>query len=131
MPGPVDTRGLQLWVNLKKEFKMVNPNYQEKNPEDVPSTKQNGVFVKGKQSAAVSCSANMAWLAGTGLGSGTKGKLGSAWVSALVGAWPGTQKHVGGDVVSWIGEVGLGHWGRSGLSGDNCNLVLLGEKENL
>ena len=89
MPGPVDTRGLQLWVNLKKEFKMVKPNYQEKNPEDVPSTKQNGVFVKGKQSAAVSCSANMAWLAGTGLGSGTKGKLGSAWVSALVGAWHG------------------------------------------
>ena len=29
MPGPVDTRGLQLWVNLKKEFKMTDPNYQE------------------------------------------------------------------------------------------------------
>ena len=23
MPGPVDTRGLQLWVNLKKKDKMV------------------------------------------------------------------------------------------------------------
>ncbi len=47
MPGPVDTRGLQLWVNLKKVHKMVEPNYQELNPEQVPSTKQNGVFVKG------------------------------------------------------------------------------------
>jgi redox-sensitive bicupin YhaK (pirin superfamily) len=47
MPGPVDTRGLQLWVNLRKEHKMVQPNYQELNPEDVKTAKQNGVLVKG------------------------------------------------------------------------------------
>ena len=29
MPGPIDTRGLQLWVNLKNEHKMVEPKYQE------------------------------------------------------------------------------------------------------
>ena len=29
MPGPLDTRGLQLWVNLKNEHKMVEPKYQE------------------------------------------------------------------------------------------------------
>jgi redox-sensitive bicupin YhaK (pirin superfamily) len=44
MPGPVDTRGLQLWVNLRKEHKMVQPNYQELNPEDVKTAKQNGVL---------------------------------------------------------------------------------------
>ena len=29
MPGPVRTRGLQLWVNLASGDKMVEPAYQE------------------------------------------------------------------------------------------------------
>ena len=29
MPGPVRTRGLQLWVNLASTDKMVEPAYQE------------------------------------------------------------------------------------------------------
>lgn len=46
MPGFVDTRGLQLWVNLKKEFKMVEPSYQELQSEDIPKAQENGVQVK-------------------------------------------------------------------------------------
>jgi len=46
MPGPVDTRGLQLWVNLKKEFKMVDPSYQELEAKDIPVGETNGVHVK-------------------------------------------------------------------------------------
>ncbi len=48
MPGPVDTHGLQLWVNLRKAHKMVEPNYQEMNAEEVKSASQNGVSVKGE-----------------------------------------------------------------------------------
>ena len=46
---PVGTemcRGLQLWVNLKKEFKMCQPEYQELKDEDIPNTKDSGVYVK-------------------------------------------------------------------------------------
>ena len=46
MPGKVDTRGLQLWVNLKKEFKMVEPDYQELQAKDIPSGETDGVKVK-------------------------------------------------------------------------------------
>lgn len=31
-PGIPDPRGLQLWVDLPKEFKMVEPSYQELGP---------------------------------------------------------------------------------------------------
>ena len=48
MPGPVDTRGLQLWVNLRKVHKMVAPNYQEMKGEEVKIGSQNGVTVKGE-----------------------------------------------------------------------------------
>ena len=40
---------------------------------------------------AVSCVAGVYRLVGAGLGSGTMGKLGRAWVGAWVGAW-----HCGG-----------------------------------
>ena len=40
-----------------------------------------------KDAAAVSCSANVAWLAGTGLGFWLTGKLGRAWVGAWVSVW--------------------------------------------
>ncbi|PAV23244.1 pirin domain-containing [Pyrrhoderma noxium] len=36
-PGHPDPRGLQLWVDLPKKFKMVDPSYQELDPEGVPS----------------------------------------------------------------------------------------------
>ena len=39
-------RGLQLWVNLNKEFKMCQPAYQELFDDDIPRTKDNGVWVK-------------------------------------------------------------------------------------
>ncbi|XP_060567284.1 pirin-like isoform X2 [Ruditapes philippinarum] len=38
--------GLQLWVNLSKQNKMVEPAYQELLDKDIPKTKQNGVSVK-------------------------------------------------------------------------------------
>jgi len=46
MPGPVDTHGMQLWVNLKKEFKMVDPSYQELEAKDIPVAETDGVHVK-------------------------------------------------------------------------------------
>jgi len=46
MPGPVDTRGLQLWVNLKSDLKMCEPTYQEIEAKDIPSKSENGITVK-------------------------------------------------------------------------------------
>ena len=46
--GPV--RGLQLWVNLAKEFKMVEPEYQEHSPGEIVTKEANGVNVKGTHS---------------------------------------------------------------------------------
>lgn len=34
--GSPDPRGLQLWVDLPKQFKMVDPSYQELSPEEIP-----------------------------------------------------------------------------------------------
>lgn len=42
--GPI--RGLQLWVNLAREFKMVEPEYQEHSPEEIVTKSKNGVKVK-------------------------------------------------------------------------------------
>ena len=49
MPSADDgqCRGLQLWVNLAKEFKMVEPEYQEHSPDDIVTKSMNGVKVKG------------------------------------------------------------------------------------
>jgi hypothetical protein len=38
--------GLQLWVNLSKENKMIEPHYQELKSEDIPIRSKNGVTVK-------------------------------------------------------------------------------------
>ena len=46
MPGPCSTRGLQLWVNLKKQDKMVEPAYQEHLSTDIPTKREDGVSVK-------------------------------------------------------------------------------------
>jgi len=46
MPGWERTRGLQLWVNLAKEFKMVEPSYQELLSTEIPSATTDGVTVK-------------------------------------------------------------------------------------
>lgn len=39
-------KGLQLWVNLKKEYKMVEPRYQELVSKDIPVVSKDGVTVK-------------------------------------------------------------------------------------
>ena len=44
--GEAANRGLQLWVNLKKEDKMVKPAYQELLDKDIPKVTQDGVTVK-------------------------------------------------------------------------------------
>lgn len=36
-PGEPEPRGLQLWVDLPKQYKMVAPSYQELDPEKIPS----------------------------------------------------------------------------------------------
>ncbi|KIK93158.1 hypothetical protein PAXRUDRAFT_12811 [Paxillus rubicundulus Ve08.2h10] len=41
-PGCPEPRGLQLWVDLPKEFKMVEPSYQELGPESIPVAYPNG-----------------------------------------------------------------------------------------
>jgi len=48
MPGQQMTRGLQLWVNLAKEFKMIEPSYQEHTNEQIPKAEKGGVKVKGE-----------------------------------------------------------------------------------
>ncbi len=40
-------RGLQLWVNLAKEFKMTEPVYQEHAKDQIISAEKDGVTVKG------------------------------------------------------------------------------------
>ncbi|KAF7293838.1 hypothetical protein HMN09_01179700 [Mycena chlorophos] len=46
-PGHPDPRGLQLWVNLPKQYKMVEPSYQELGPAEIPTaTPKDGVRVK-------------------------------------------------------------------------------------
>ena len=44
--GNVPSRGLQLWVNLAKKDKMVEPAYQELLDKDIPSVSRDGVMVK-------------------------------------------------------------------------------------
>jgi redox-sensitive bicupin YhaK (pirin superfamily) len=44
--GNSPTRGLQLWVNLPKSLKMVQPAYQELKDSQIPRASNNGVHVK-------------------------------------------------------------------------------------
>ena len=46
MPGWERTRGLQLWVNLASEYKMVEPQYQELSADQIPVAAKDGVSVK-------------------------------------------------------------------------------------
>ncbi|KAF8163258.1 RmlC-like cupin domain-containing protein [Crassisporium funariophilum] len=41
--GSPDPRGLQLWVDLPKKFKMVDPSYQELSPEEIPVAYPQGI----------------------------------------------------------------------------------------
>ena len=43
IPGPEGGEGLQLWVNLGKEHKMVDAAYQELRKKDIPTVKKGGV----------------------------------------------------------------------------------------
>lgn len=44
--GEQPSRGLQLWINLSKENKMVEPSYQELKDSQIPKKSENGVHVK-------------------------------------------------------------------------------------
>lgn len=46
MPGPVDTKGLQLWVNLRAAEKMIEPGYQELSADEIRTNAQDGTTVK-------------------------------------------------------------------------------------
>lgn len=41
-PGQPEPRGLQLWVDLPAKYKMVEPTYQELDPENIPSAYPDG-----------------------------------------------------------------------------------------
>jgi len=41
-PGEPEPRGMQLWVDLPKQYKMVEPSYQELGPEGIPSAYPKG-----------------------------------------------------------------------------------------
>ena len=43
--GDGENVGLQLWINLSRENKMVEPQYQELLAEDIPHVSQDGVHV--------------------------------------------------------------------------------------
>ncbi|KAF8902097.1 RmlC-like cupin domain-containing protein [Gymnopilus junonius] len=40
--GAPDPRGLQLWIDLPKDFKMTEPSYQELSPEEIPTAYPEG-----------------------------------------------------------------------------------------
>ncbi len=44
--GDTKSHGLQLWVNLAKEHKMTEPQYQELKDKNIPRTKKDGIEVK-------------------------------------------------------------------------------------
>jgi redox-sensitive bicupin YhaK (pirin superfamily) len=44
--GDEDNHGLQLWINLSKENKMIPPQYQELKNADIPISTKDGVTVK-------------------------------------------------------------------------------------
>jgi hypothetical protein len=44
--GELPGKGLQLWINLEKKEKMINPEYQELESSDIPVITQNKVTVK-------------------------------------------------------------------------------------
>lgn len=44
--GKEPSHGLQLWVNLAKEYKMIEPSYQELKDSEIPKKSENGVHVK-------------------------------------------------------------------------------------
>ena len=46
MPCWGGARGLQLWVNLASQYKMVEPSYQELKAEDIPTISSEGVTVR-------------------------------------------------------------------------------------
>jgi len=47
MPGDDgDTRGIQLWINLPKSLKDIEPDYQQVNAADIPEKTQNGVTIR-------------------------------------------------------------------------------------
>ncbi|KAK7272817.1 hypothetical protein RIF29_13857 [Crotalaria pallida] len=46
MPGEATNKGLQLWINLSSNNKMIEPNYQELPSENIPSAEQDGVEVR-------------------------------------------------------------------------------------
>jgi redox-sensitive bicupin YhaK (pirin superfamily) len=49
MPGSSKkTRGFQLWINLKKEFKMQEPEYQEHKSAEIPEYKSSDGNMKAK-----------------------------------------------------------------------------------
>jgi len=41
-PGKPDPRGLQLWIDLPKQYKMVDPSYQELGPSEIPTAYPEG-----------------------------------------------------------------------------------------
>ena len=45
MPGWDRTRGLQLWVNLASEYKMVEPQYQELTSRQIPTANKGKVLL--------------------------------------------------------------------------------------
>ncbi|WJX75055.1 Pirin-like protein 2 [Trifolium repens] len=46
MPAEANNNGLQLWINLKSNDKMIEPNYQELPSENIPSGEKDGVEVR-------------------------------------------------------------------------------------
>lgn len=44
--GEREVHGLQLWVNLAKKYKMIEPAYQELLDKDIPRATKDGVTVK-------------------------------------------------------------------------------------
>ncbi|XP_061354136.1 pirin-like protein 2 [Gastrolobium bilobum] len=46
MPAEASNKGLQLWINLSSNDKMIEPNYQELPSENIPGAEKDGVEVR-------------------------------------------------------------------------------------
>ena len=76
------------------------------------------VMIHCQTESTSSSISNMARLAGTGLGSGTTGKLGHAWVGCMA-------CQMGRCMDAWLGDVKMMWWGWEKCSGILPGLITL------
>lgn len=122
--GAPDPRGLQLWVDLPKQYKMVEPSYQELGPNEIPTADPNGdgsVTVKvisGK----------------TGLVESPVRPLGGCWLFHVIFNKNGTSRYFQEIPVGWAAFVyvisGSIEIGKGSLMNEEFHALILTSHES-